>query len=554
MLNQSVDRFFSSYGVNHYTIDTPFQGLLRYVGLGKDLDGALTNFGHFAGTELLEVADYIDHVSPPRLRMWDVRGRRADWVQLNPAHKRLLTTALDHGMVRAVFTQNLPWTFHYALGYLLADPGLYCSIILTVQTAYALHKYGDDTLKSTFLPHYLTEDSDRAWFGATFYTELHGGSDLGANRAVARHHGHGWQIDTTDKYFASNAGIADAALVTARPHGRPGGPKGLALFFVPAFRPDGTANYRIRRLKEKLGTRAVPTGEVELQGTEAYLVGTLNHGIYQALEVLILARLGNAIGALGIARKAYLEAWMYARQRTAFGKPLIQHPLVQRDLLEMETEIEANLALTLKAVQAFDRSWQARPPYTNDFHYARFLAHIAKNMTADMSAAVTRQAMELHGGVGFLEDFSVARWHREALITPIWEGSSNIQALDLWELIQKKKAHIRFFDEIAAVAARCGEAALGDALTGGIQRQRKRIAELQDLSGSEAQFYTKTLLRDLGALGAAAFLAEAGETTKNKGLRRRFLDVARYYAAHHLEHAVAPLDLLKRAQRMINLT
>ncbi|MFQ5864228.1 MAG: acyl-CoA dehydrogenase family protein [bacterium] len=553
MRRNHLQRFFSSYGINHFTLDKPFQLALEYAGLESSYFNQLTELGEFVSTDLLEISDHIDRISKPHFQMWDIDGSRMDWVQLNPAHKNLLEKLLDFGIVHAVYSEGAPWQFHYAQGYLVADPGLYCTLTVTNQTAYALFKYGSPEIKQRFLAHYLDADSSKAWYGATFYTETHGGSDLGANRATAKRDGGRWQLTSQDKYFASNAGIADGALVTARPEGRPAGAKGIALFFVPAYKEDGSPNYFIRRLKDKLGTRAVPTGEVELASSEAYLIGTVEHGIYHALEVLTLARLANSIAAVGIARKSYLEALYYCQKRQAFGKKLIEHPLVQKDLLEMEVELEANLLLALKAIQKFNVHWNETPPYSSDYHYARLLAHLAKNMTAEMSAWVTRQAMELHGGLGFLDEFPVARWHREALITSIWEGTSNIQALDMLEVMAKKGAHKQLFSEIEKILATVEDEFLTKAVKERLNLITQELEDLVTLNTNESQYYAKDLLISLGELASAAFLLDAGESIAETNGDQRFRKVAEIYIRRHLIREKLPLNLLQNSDLIIYL-
>lgn len=553
MLADPLKRYFSSFGLNHYEIDRPLQQILKYAGLPPKYEDVLHTLGKYAGTDLLEIIDYIDKISPPRLQTWDIDSQRFDWVQLNPSHRDLLYRLMSTGIVHSTFTENAPWQLHYAMQYLIADPGIICTITLTNQTAYALHKYGDQTTQGSFLPRYLERDGENAWYGATFYTEIQGGSDLGANRALAKRTGEFWTISSEDKYFASNAGIADGALVTARPEGNPAGPKGLALFFVPALRTDGSPNFTIRRLKEKLATRAVPTGEVILEEAEAYLLGKVETGIYQAMEVLTVARLANAMGALGIARKAYLEALLYTQKRSAFGKSLIQHPLIRKDLLEMEVDLEANLVLGLKAVEAFNEVWQEKPPYGEKYHYARLLAHVAKNLTAEMSAKVTQTAMELHGGIGFLEEFPIARWHREALITPIWEGGSNIQALDMLETILKKRAHEQLFVHIERIAAAADDKHLRQTLLERLGQLREEIEKMPATEASVTQYYAKDLLREIGECAAASFLIETAQQMTETTARDRFMKVARAYAYVHLKCERIPVDVLKSSDDVIHI-
>jgi len=445
-----------------------------------------------------------------------------DWVRLNPAHREVLTKLMKTGIIRNTYIEKAPHQLHFAMGYLIADPGIFCTITLNNQTAYALNKYGGKELQRQFLPHFISDKPDEIWYGATFYTELQGGSDLGANPAVA-HQGTGaapkvqawnssglWLISSKDKYFASNAGLANGTLVTARPEGNPPGNKGLALFFVPAFRENGSANYVIRRLEDKLGTRAVPSGEVEMKNSEAYLIGAAQQGIYIALEVLLLARLANSVAAMGIARKAMLEAFYYCHNRLAFGRRLFEHSLVKKDLLEIEVELQANLMLAFKAVEKFENIKNDTPPYSQEYHYARFLAHIAKNMTADASARITQQAMELYGGIGFLEDFPVARWHREALITPIWEGTSIIQALDLMEAIIKKNAHELFFREMNTLLQSIKKFADWNVLFEQYKTLQRMLNDLGSMAVESIQFYAKDLLNSLGEFAASLYLVDAG--------------------------------------------
>ena len=546
-----LSRLFLSFGKNHFQIDEPLKAILKVCGLPQGYFSHLSELGQYVGGEFLELVDYIDKHSPPQLHMWDIHGERMDWVQLNPAHRELLVKLMQTGIIRNTYLDNAPHQHHYAMGYLIADPGIFCTLTLTNQTAYALKKYGSEELQKKFLPHFISDQPDEIWYGATFYTETQGGSDLGANRAVARKEGNFWQITSKDKYFSSNAGVANGALVTARPEGNPPGPKGLAIFFVPAVREDGSANYIIRRLKEKLGTRAVPTGEVEMEDSGAYLIGTLDQGIYIALEVLLLARLANSVAAMGIARKAYLEAYFYCQNRSAFGKYLIEHPLVQKDLVEMEVELEANLMIAFKAVEKFEQVKDARPPYPKEYHYARFLAHIAKNMTADASARVTQQAMELFGGIGFLKDFPIARWYREALITPIWEGTSNIQALDLLEVIAKKNAHELFFAETNSLLEAIRQFPDWKILSDQYDALQIMLNELGSMGVGSAQFYAKDLLTSLGEFAASIFLVDAGMNRLPTEEGDRLLKIASIYIQRHLKKIRIPLELLEETDKLL---
>jgi acyl-CoA dehydrogenase len=473
-----------TFGMNHWDLEPDLKIILtKYWKDYQFVEDELHQFGQLVGCEAYEVADYVDQ-HPPELIMHNIDGERVDRARLDPAHSNLL---------RDLSSMNQPpyeggsWHHHFTLGYLLADPGLYCTLIVTNQTAYAIYKYAPD--QKHWLEGLL---SGNAW-GATWMTETQGGSDLGANTTIAIRGEDGWRLEGRDKYFASNAGVADVALVTARPKGGEPGPKGLALYVVPRLNREGDLNYRVRRFKRKSGTRAVPTGEVEFEGSEAYLVGEAERGIYYTLETLTVSRFANAIGAMGIARKAHLEALFRVKARSAFGEKLMAHPLIRWDLTDMAVRTAAGTVLIFHAVDAFDRCWQSHPPYNDSYHYARFLSHLAKNRTADHSAAVTQLAMELFGGLGFLDEYAIARFHREALVTPIWEGSSNIQALDMLEVMVKKGAHEAFLDEMYSLLPEEGPPEI--TLAG--NKLQETLDHIGSLSHERAQWYSKDALTTL---------------------------------------------------------
>jgi len=523
----------------------PFKQLLRYFGY----DGSqLSEVGDFAGKELYEVSDYVDKVARPKLVFWSSSGERVERVWLEPAERAVLERLVKHFKVNEKPYTSGDWFQYFCCVYLIGDPGISCILTVTNQTAYAIYKYGDESTKK-FLP-FLIGESDTLAFGATWFTEIQGGSDLGANLVEARPDGTIWKLKGT-KYFCSNAGVANFAIVTARARGAKEGAKGISLFLVPEFDSNGKRNFRVTRLKQKSGTLSVPTGEVEFENSEAFLIGKPEMGIYYTTENLMVSRLSNAMGALGIARKAYLEAYYYAKKRSAFGKKLLEHPLVQRDLIEMEVYIEGTMAITLKAIHEFQKSFKETPPYTERYHYARLLTHIAKNLTADMSSYVTRLAMELHGGIGFLSEFPVERWHREALITPIWEGTSNIQALDMLEAIVKKSAHLPLLKELEdmAIDLKACETHALELYKHAHTRAESTLKSLNALSEEEAQFFAKDVLSELGHALAVATLVHASYRLSSK----RLLNVAEVYHEKFVEKKAIGTTQEKERKNIIEI-
>ncbi len=512
-----------TYGSNHWLHDPDLRALLKHYWPGYTTqEKELAAFGELVGKEAYEVAYHVDHEAPPVLISHDLDGNRVDRVRLSPAQLELLHKLAP--MMRPPY-QGGSWHHHFALGYLLADPGLYCILTITQQTVYAIHKYAPE--HAGWEEPLLSLEA----FGATWMTENQGGSDLGANTTAARYEDGVWRLFGGDKYFASGAGLADVAIVTARPEGAPEGPKGLALFLLPRTNRTGELNFKVRRLKDKSATRAVPSGEVELEGSEAYLIGRAEEGIYYTLETLTVSRLANTIVSMGIARKAIMEVAERVRRRRSFGRELREHPLVRRDLTDLAVRQAGGLSLAFRAVEAFDRAWSARPPYSPAYHYARFLSHLAKNRTADHAAESTRLAMELFGGLGFLEEYAVARLHREALITPIWEGTSNIQALDMLEAMHKKQAHVPFIEEMSRLLQQAGTPE-ADATLGALH---SALEPLADMKPDQVEWYGKDLLARLADVAQVALLYDLAKTSGE-----RYAKLATLYAIRFIQNAPYP--------------
>jgi alkylation response protein AidB-like acyl-CoA dehydrogenase len=277
-----------------------------------------------------------------------------------------------------------------------------------------------------------SRDFDTLFQGAMFMTEQAAGSDVAriATRAALETDANGdesWRL-YGDKWFCSNAD-ADLAMVLARPHTAPPGINGLGLFLLPKTLPDGSRNsYRIVRLKDKLGSRSMASGEIVLEGAVAYLIGEVGRGFHQMADMINMSRLSNGVRAAGLMRRALTEALHIARNREAFGRKLIDMPLMQRQLLKMMLPGEQarsmfmRIALLLEQADAGDR--QAAK-------CVRILTPLIKFRACRDARRVTGDAMEVRGGTGYIEEWSDARLVRDAHLGSIWEGTSNIVALDI---------------------------------------------------------------------------------------------------------------------------
>ena len=448
------------------------------------------------------ISDATDRMGTPWLRMFDLSGARVDEIFYPPEYWRMLKHGYETGMLWRVPEENA--VFPAGLGIYVTsfyDPGLACPYTVSLSTMVPLMKYGDAELKQRFLPRLLQKD-EAVWQGATWMTEIKGGSDLGATvETVARPVGDHWLLNG-DKYFASNAG-AELAVVAARPAGAPKNVRGLALYLVPRRRQNGQLNYFIRRLKDKIATRSVPTGEIELRESEAWLLGQAEHGIYLILEVLNVSRVANSLGSVALAQRAMADALSFAQSRVVFGEPLIEQPLMRRQFEERIRQLRAAVTLAWKALELLNDVWQEKPPYAERYHLFRLVAHLAKYWTAEIAVQTAKWAMEVHGGLGTLQEYRAERWLREAMILAIWEGPSHRQILDGLEVMERKHAHRLLFQALPVTADRSA-----------VQRIEARVEQhlalprVQKEAGAEALFAELAAFTADALLGATAVCGE----------------------------------------------
>ena len=276
------------------------------------------------------------------------------------------------------------------------------------------------------------------WKGTQFMTEKAGGSDIGRIETVARNEGGTWRL-YGEKWFCSHTD-ADVALILARPEGAPAGTKGLALFALPRRLEDGTRNsYRIVRLKDKLGTRSMASGEIRLEGAVAYPVGRLDQGLKQMMDQVNLSRLSHGVRAAAMMRRCVNEALTVARHRVAFGKPVIEHPLVRRQLMKLIVPTEQALSMAMAAAAVMG---EADAGSAEAADALRILTPLVKFRACRDNVAVATGAMEMRGGNGYIEEWVNPRLVRDAQIGLLWEGTSNINALDvIGRAVGKSRAH-----------------------------------------------------------------------------------------------------------------
>ncbi|MCC5802446.1 acyl-CoA dehydrogenase family protein [Rossellomorea vietnamensis] len=416
-------------------------------------DHELNTFGELCAGEIDERAVHTDREGQPKLIKYNRFGEEISEVWVNEGYKKTVEQTYNKGIVGYIH-KEIPglgtkgnYMYSFAQGYLLSqsEPGFYCPVTLSMATALLLERYASPEVKARFLPHVLSTGEVELYEGATFLTERQGGSDVGANETKAIQDGESYQL-WGEKYFASNSGMCGVTMVLARIEGSGKGTKGLSLFAVPWRNDDGSLNgIHIRRLKDKLGVRAVPSAEVEFKGANAYLVGEPDRGIYYMMEALNLSRICNAIASIGIMRRTYLEARNYAFHREAFGQPLAHFPMIKESLTRLASKQEVETSAVFHLVHLYDRVVSDDIPTTEEESVLhRLLIAILKKESAEQAIHFSHEAIELHGGNGYIEDFVLPRLLRDAQVLTVWEGTANILGLEVLRLMNKHRAHEYF--------------------------------------------------------------------------------------------------------------
>ncbi|NMH73451.1 isovaleryl-CoA dehydrogenase [Bacillus sp. RO2] len=483
---------------NFFTEDNHLQQVLKkhleptfYEWAKKEL----TEFGESCANEIEERAVHTDREGQPRLIKYNRMGDDVSEVWVNEGYKKTVQETYNRGIVGYVHKeipelgQRGDYLYSYAQGYLLSqtEPGFYCPVTLTMATAYLLEHYADEHIKNKFLPHVISTGEVELFEGATFLTERQGGSDVGANETQAVPSSNKYLL-TGEKYFASNAGQCGVAMVLARIPGAPKGTKGLSLFAVPWRKEDGSGKLNgieIRRLKDKLGVRAVPSAEVLFNGAEGYLVGEPSKGIHYMMEALNLSRVCNAIASLGIMQRAYTEARNYAKSRVTFGDQLINFPMIRESLVDMAVKQEVETSACFELVSLFDRVMRDGGAKVSEEEIAlnRLLIALLKKETAEQAVHFSHEAIEMHGGNGFIEDFVTPRLLRDAQVLTVWEGTANILGMEVLRLMGRFKVE-RIF--IESMRERLASLQIDNTMKEPVEEALVKLQDLCNFSSSSA--------------------------------------------------------------------
>jgi len=424
-----------------------------------------------------------DRKNEPVLTQWDPWGQRIDQIEVSPLWREAQVLAARHGMVAAGYERRFgahARTHQFAIVHVLG-PSLdvySCPLAMTDGAARTLLASGNQPLIERYVPRLTSRDPAVMWTSGQWMTERIGGSDVSQSETIARRDGDSWRLFGT-KWFTS-ATTSEMALTLARPEGNPGGSRGLALFLVELR--DGAGRLRnilVNRLKDKFGTRKVPTAELTLDGTPALLVGQLGEGVRAITPMLSVTRTWNAVNAVSAMRRGLGLAGDYARRRTAFGALLAQKPLHADTLAALEAEYAAAFCLAFRSawlLGTLEHGTAEAEPRDLDERLSRSLIPIAKLVTGKQAVAVTSEALEACGGAGYVEDTGLPRILADAQVLPIWEGTTNVLSLDTLRALGKGGAFEALEAELERSVAGATDPGLGRPSEGARAGLRHAIA------------------------------------------------------------------------------
>jgi alkylation response protein AidB-like acyl-CoA dehydrogenase len=456
---------------------------------------------------------YEQRLHLPELSRYDELGNRTETVSFDPAYHEAGTVVWSSGVI--AFSSEPGRAYEQAtLLYLLSlegEAGHACPATCTIGLARALRRNASPKVRDRFLAALVDPEYKSAERGAQFLTEVQGGSDVGANECVATPNDDGeTYLISGEKWFCSVAN-ADQFFITARVPGGPSGTRGLGSFVAPRMidgRPNG---FTLRRLKDKLGTRGLASGEIDFEGALAWPVGPVEEGFRIAVSVVLnTSRWMTALGSAGIMRRAVLEARSFARFREAFGVPVESFPSMRLTLADMTAASVGALHLVFVLTELEDLI-DANTASEEDVLYHRFLVNAAKYLVSRQATSVVRSGIEVLGGNGTIEDFSVLpRLYRDAIVYESWEGTHNVLAAQVLNDLRR----LPILDVVETRLTSCLDNAPRSQVIETLRRRLSEVLESARRCEDDIEFaswHFRNVLDQIGFLAEAIYLCHAGE-------------------------------------------
>ncbi|MCC6810418.1 MAG: acyl-CoA dehydrogenase family protein [Deltaproteobacteria bacterium] len=422
----------------------------------------------------------------PSLAQWDAWGHRVDHIELSHSWKHAKRIACEFGLVGTAYERKLgalSRVLQFAKVYLFepSSDTYSCPLAMTDGAAKTLLTHENRALIDRAVSRLTSRRAEDAWTSGQWMTERTGGSDVSKTETVARLVDGEYRLYGT-KWFTS-ATTSEMTLTLARPEGQPEGSRGLSLFYLERARADGSANgITVNRLKDKLGTRKLPTAELLLDGAIAVPVKGIGDGVRNIAPMLNVTRLWNSVCAAAGMRRGIALSRDYARRRLAFGMPLSQKPLHLDTLAGMQAELEAGFMLAFRVAELLgaDEAGQNAQP-----ELARLVTPLAKLTTGKQVVAVASEALECFGGAGYVEDCGVSRLLRDAQVLPIWEGTTNVLSLDTLRVLAGGAGHAALLEDTARLMKETKDKELAAVASSGHEAIGRTVAKAGELAGRD---------------------------------------------------------------------
>ncbi|HXQ62722.1 MAG TPA: acyl-CoA dehydrogenase family protein [Acidimicrobiales bacterium] len=565
--------FEQAIGLDWYRMDPNLSFLLdRYLPDPADrafAEDHVGRFGSLVGEVIAPRAEETDKHGPV-LRRYDRWGYDVDEVVHHPTWTENKADLVRNGFVslETYAGRPVPAVVGASLSYLVsqAETAIYCGLGMTSGAADIIERHSPTAAGHEMVRRLRHLDPADAWEGGMFLTERQGGSDVGANTMRAVEDGDEWRL-FGDKHFCSNVD-ADVFIVLARPDGAPAGSRGLGTFIVPRHLPDGSPNgFTIKRLKPKLGTVGVPTGEVTLDGARAWLAGATagtgdrtsgdtttdaardGRGINRMMEMVNGSRFGVALMGLGIHRRSFLEAAIYAGRRSQFGNRIDSYPLVRETLVDLLVDLEAGMAATYECAAAERTAADAETGRL----VRRILVPLAKMRCTRMALQAATTSLEVFGGNGYMEDWPMARQLRDAQCHTIWEGTENILCIDVRRAMRGEQAHRALFARMeqaldGAIVHKVLATTI-DTVAVALADVRAAAAHLETVPDDMALLHSRRFAELLADASEGALLVEQAAWALDHGGDARKAAIARRFASRHLD--TPPLRGITDPDRMV---
>jgi alkylation response protein AidB-like acyl-CoA dehydrogenase len=485
---------------------------------------------------------------PPKHVPYTPWGKRIDHIEVHAAWNELDRIAAEEKLIAIGYERKhgaLSRIHQFAKLYLFhPSSAIYtCPLAMTDGAARALELYADDALKQRAFSHLTSADPSQFWTSGQWMTERTGGSDVSGTSTIAKADGTQFRLSGV-KWFTS-ATTSQMAMTLARIEGAPEGSRGLSLFYLELRDAQGMLNgIRINRLKDKLGTRALPTAELTLDNAQATLVGGMGDGVKKISSLFNITRIYNACCAVGYMRRALALARDYANKRVAFGRPLSQHGLHLETLAHMHLEFTGAFHLVFHAIELLGKD-EVGTATEREHSLLRLLTPLAKLYTAKQAIAVVSEALEAFGGAGYIEDTGLPQLLRNAQVLSIWEGTTNILSLDVLRAIEKENAATAFFEDVAQRLDLINNPKLLSAKNNAVeavQKIQRYMASMSHMNSEEQQIGARHFAFALTQTYIASLLLEYAEWALQTNKDPLALISATRWCAKNLTNLLEPSE------------